>query len=372
LFRSLQTVESKDIFYAREMEQENNHSNGNESHAAHSAPESLPKQLRRLSTTDDSEDGKEVIKISAGSFDEEDDEEVSETAKPLTPEPIEPEPVLCCEDEEDAHLYLRLPAKKQVGCQDDKDDESQQQKEQETHRHVDGQCALCIDDYEAGDQVVWSDLECPHAFHKECIMQWLSKGKKRCPVCRNWFVPGARIDDQKKLHGEDWERAAAAMQHQEEEQIVPDAIDLEHGNNPAAIDIEQQSESPEIAPSTTEESDNDDGTTPATSIDNNSNQHHEHFCGLQCPSYTLGLRSTSETSELDTLQRKQQSPAQQKHTTSSTRLVVDTIEECTLSENNHTATNAAITDDCCRAENPMDISAETEEAVSRRSSFEEV
>jgi hypothetical protein len=27
----------------------------------------------------------------------------------------------------------------------------------------------------------------------------LSKGKKRCPVCRNFFVPGTRIDDKEVI-----------------------------------------------------------------------------------------------------------------------------------------------------------------------------
>ena len=62
---------------------------------------------------------------------------------------------------------------------------------------VDKECSICLSDYEVGDQVVWSPLdECPHAFHKDCLMQWLTKGKKRCPLCRNWFVPGKPIKEQ--------------------------------------------------------------------------------------------------------------------------------------------------------------------------------
>ena len=40
-------------------------------------------------------------------------------------------------------------------------------------------------------------LACSHAFHYECILPWLIKGKKRCPICRDWFVPGEKIEDQK-------------------------------------------------------------------------------------------------------------------------------------------------------------------------------
>ena len=85
-------------------------------------------------------------------------------------------------EDDGTHLYLRLPVNNKDG----------------SRRCVDAHCAICIGEYEAGDRVVWSGLdECKHAFHDECILPWLSKGKKRCPVCRHWFVPGTKIDDQK-------------------------------------------------------------------------------------------------------------------------------------------------------------------------------
>jgi len=87
-----------------------------------------------------------------------------------------------------------------------------------SRRCVDGTCTLCIDEYVDGDIVVWSDLLCSHVFHKECLMQWLSKGKKRCPVCRHWFVPGAKIDDQKLAHGETWKRALKEMEQREKDE----------------------------------------------------------------------------------------------------------------------------------------------------------
>ena len=84
--------------------------------------------------------------------------------------------------DDETHLYLKLPIKNKDG----------------SPRCVDAHCAICIGEYEAGDRVVWSGIhECKHAFHDECILPWLSKGKKRCPVCRHWFVPGTKIDDQK-------------------------------------------------------------------------------------------------------------------------------------------------------------------------------
>jgi Ring finger domain len=122
-------------------------------------------------------------------------------------------PSICDEDDEDAHLYLKIPN----SHENDDDDEtrlSTTTSMTDSCRYVDGECALCIDDYLPGDEVVWSDLQCRHAFHKECIMQWLSKGKKRCPVCRHWFVPGARIEDQKKEREESWKAFLSEMENQ--------------------------------------------------------------------------------------------------------------------------------------------------------------
>jgi Zn-finger nucleic acid-binding protein len=65
-------------------------------------------------------------------------------------------------------------------------------------RRVEASCSICLMDYEVGDSVIRSTRKkCPHAFHAECILQWLSQGKKRCPCCRHFFVPGQAVDDQK-------------------------------------------------------------------------------------------------------------------------------------------------------------------------------
>jgi hypothetical protein len=187
--------------------QQDNHDTNNTLHG-NGDDELLRTKLRTLSTSELSEDG-----------DDELDEELSESAKPFVDESVEDDqqqdrPVVCDQDEEHAHRYLKLPPI--IGkCAEDDD----HNKHKGPCRLVEGQCALCIDDYEPGDEVVWSSLECPHAFHKECIVQWLSKGKKRCPICRHWFVPGARIDDQKKSHGDAWERASAEMTRRREEEM---------------------------------------------------------------------------------------------------------------------------------------------------------
>lgn len=63
-------------------------------------------------------------------------------------------------------------------------------------------CAICLGDYEAGDEVVWSsNQECPHAFHKECILDWLIKMQPEtpCPCCRQEFTDLETIRKEAKI-----------------------------------------------------------------------------------------------------------------------------------------------------------------------------
>ena len=63
-------------------------------------------------------------------------------------------------------------------------------------RYVDSSCSICLLEYEVGNVIIrsWRRV-CRHAFHHDCILVWLANGKKRCPVCRNFFVPRSKIDD---------------------------------------------------------------------------------------------------------------------------------------------------------------------------------
>lgn len=59
------------------------------------------------------------------------------------------------------------------------------------HHLVPSCCAICLTNYEVGDDVVWSsNPACDHAFHGECIEQWLMRlrGELLCPCCRQEFV----------------------------------------------------------------------------------------------------------------------------------------------------------------------------------------
>mmetsp|Transcript_41530 Transcript_41530/g.46940 ORF Transcript_41530/g.46940 Transcript_41530/m.46940 type:complete len:463 (+) Transcript_41530:150-1538(+) len=93
-------------------------------------------------------------------------------------------------------------------------------------------CALCMDVYKEGDIVVWNPFlqqqhrqslshskrgnGCLHVFHKNCLIKWLvTKGKHHCPICQQWYVPGQKIEDQQKLHGQSWIRALNEMKMME-------------------------------------------------------------------------------------------------------------------------------------------------------------
>mmetsp|Transcript_70555 Transcript_70555/g.106744 ORF Transcript_70555/g.106744 Transcript_70555/m.106744 type:complete len:397 (-) Transcript_70555:287-1477(-) len=158
------TVERKDLFYAHEMD-----GGGEQVVDEEEANERFRTMSTGELTVEEGFASEDDIDLELGDSNSCDDDE----------------PVLCGEDAEDAHLYLRLPVFRH-----------------HIQRSVDAHCAICVSGYEEGDRVVWSNLECHHAFHDDCIMPWLAKGKKRCPICRHWFVPGTRIEDQKKALAE--------------------------------------------------------------------------------------------------------------------------------------------------------------------------
>lgn len=123
-----------------------------------------------------------------------------------------------------AHRCVRLPVLKEDG---------------QNYASVDAHCAICLGEYEAGDQIVWSALECRHAFHSECILPWLAKGKKRCPCCRHWFVPGTKIDDQKAALLAGAEPSSNSLDEEEVEEM---AVESQQQQQPAGGGESQQPE----------------------------------------------------------------------------------------------------------------------------------
>lgn len=75
-----------------------------------------------------------------------------------------------------------------------------------TPHEMDAECGICLLPYEEGDRILQSAADeeaevCSHVYHVDCMMQWLARGRKQCPLCRSWFVPGGAIKKQmKKAH----------------------------------------------------------------------------------------------------------------------------------------------------------------------------
>mmetsp|Transcript_13315 Transcript_13315/g.36797 ORF Transcript_13315/g.36797 Transcript_13315/m.36797 type:complete len:104 (-) Transcript_13315:3709-4020(-) len=63
-------------------------------------------------------------------------------------------------------------------------------------------CAVCLGSYDVGETVVWSSNEkCSHAFHQECILEWLIKMQPEtpCPCCRQEFTDLEALRKEKKI-----------------------------------------------------------------------------------------------------------------------------------------------------------------------------
>ncbi len=65
------------------------------------------------------------------------------------------------------------------------------------NRSVSGLCAICLCPYSTGEKITWSpEISCQHAFHKECIIQWLAKKEElKCPVCRQDYCQPIHVDE---------------------------------------------------------------------------------------------------------------------------------------------------------------------------------
>lgn len=67
-------------------------------------------------------------------------------------------------------------------------------------REISDSCAICLNVYQAGDEVVWSsNPQCTHVFHCACIEQWLLKKRAQgmCPCCRQPFIADGILDLEK-------------------------------------------------------------------------------------------------------------------------------------------------------------------------------
>ena len=51
-------------------------------------------------------------------------------------------------------------------------------------------CPICHEEFQDGDELASSKNEacCHTTFHSKCILSWLMKDHKECPICRSEFV----------------------------------------------------------------------------------------------------------------------------------------------------------------------------------------
>lgn len=56
-------------------------------------------------------------------------------------------------------------------------------------------CDICLAEYEVDEEVSWSPNEdCTHAFHKECITDWLMT-HSTCPCCRRNYLTDGPVEE---------------------------------------------------------------------------------------------------------------------------------------------------------------------------------
>ena len=70
------------------------------------------------------------------------------------------------------------------------------------------QCAICLLDYEEGDEISWShNKHCHHEFHRMCLEKWLQKHGD-CPYCRRPYLHDENDDEADTDAGTDIEANA--------------------------------------------------------------------------------------------------------------------------------------------------------------------
>lgn len=61
------------------------------------------------------------------------------------------------------------------------------EEKEEDNSQSEQMCSICLEEYKVGDAIAWSrNDECHHAFHKDCIIEWLVN-HQNCPICRKKY-----------------------------------------------------------------------------------------------------------------------------------------------------------------------------------------
>ena len=92
------------------------------------------------------------------------------------------------------------------------------------------QCAICLVEYEAGDEISWShNKSCTHAFHRECIIDWLISHDE-CPCCRHNYLSLCDDDDDNVVEGDTSGAVAAEEGRNRTRALVPAPVHRDQGD----------------------------------------------------------------------------------------------------------------------------------------------
>mmetsp|Transcript_16361 Transcript_16361/g.33711 ORF Transcript_16361/g.33711 Transcript_16361/m.33711 type:complete len:254 (-) Transcript_16361:79-840(-) len=82
-------------------------------------------------------------------------------------------------------------------------DNCSKESDKTVEKSVTNMCAICLDEYHEGNTIVWSsNKNCSHAFHRDCLTNYLVKVKQQetypCPCCRQNFFFDQDEETEKK------------------------------------------------------------------------------------------------------------------------------------------------------------------------------
>lgn len=82
--------------------------------------------------------------------------------------------------------------------------ESDQAKDEDGRKPLEGDCPICFCEFEDGEEVVWCRAACGNNVHQSCFAQWAKQrgGAGTCPFCRSrWVTAPAKIGAVDKSQG---------------------------------------------------------------------------------------------------------------------------------------------------------------------------
>ncbi|KAI5647215.1 hypothetical protein M9H77_33220 [Catharanthus roseus] len=71
-------------------------------------------------------------------------------------------------------------------------------------------CAVCLHDFEGGDEEIRCLKNCKHIFHRNCLDRWMDHHQITCPLCRTSFVP-SDLEDEFNQRLCDWDASEESI-----------------------------------------------------------------------------------------------------------------------------------------------------------------